>query len=372
MKLVKNDYSTESVSVIKQAIIDKETMSNLSIGELKETLYNALASLSPSDIRGFIYRCMTNREPDKAFVMADKAIDFALSMKASGKGRAGSEIIGAAVGTLSILSGSNPLLKDKIAELLRHDDSEVVIAVIENLGHTSNLDNFHKVADLLTHSDFDIARASAKYIEDCARDAAFRKRQDLYVIEDASEEFLRKALLRLESTYKQLKNSKNSFVEVSNRISILVAMMYNEILDSMDWKRLKQEEVDERIYYALEQYLHDQVGCEAEPHIEQVLLSSNVEGGIKRSSLHTLSRLGKQEPLRARVVQFLSNLIASPDGLSENLKSLATSIERALAEGREFSIVSYIPDAAGKLSSIVPRAAGAPLKRPDPTNLDEL
>jgi hypothetical protein len=347
-------------------------MSSLSVTELSEKLFNAVSVLSPSDVRGFIYRCMTNRDLTKAFVMADKSIDFALSMKASGKAEAGSEIIGAAVGTLSILSGSNPLLKDKVAELLQHNDSEVVISVIENLGHTSNLDNFNKVADLLTHPDFDIARAAATYIEDCARDAAFRKRHDLYVLEDASEEFLRKALLRLESTYKHLKHSKNSFAEVSNRISILVAMMYNEILDSMDWKRSKREDVDERIYYALEQYLHDQVGGEAEPNIERLLLSANVEGGIKRSSLHTLSRLGKQEPLKTRVRQFLSSLIASKTELTEDLAALAISIEKALSEGREFSIVSYVPDAAGRLSSIVPRAAGAPLKRPEPTNLDEL
>jgi hypothetical protein len=372
MNLVKKDYSSEPASAIRQAIIDKEAMSSLSVNELTEKLYNAVSVLSPSDVRGFIYRCMTNRDLAKGFVMADKAIDFALSMKASGKTETGSELIGAAVGTLSILSGSNPMLKDKIAELLKHKDSEVVIAVIDNLGHTSNLDNFHKVADLLTHSDFDIARAAAKYIEECARDAAFRKRQDLYVIEDASEEFLRKALLRLESAYKQLKYSKNAFVEVFNRIAILVAMMYNEILDSMDWKRAKQEEVDERIYYALEQYLHDQVGGEALPYIEESLLSPNVEGGIKRSSLHTLSRLGKQERFKDRIRHFLSELKIAKSGSSDDLSILADSIAKALAEGKEFSIVSYVPDAAGRLSSIVPRAAGAPLKRPEPTNLDEL
>lgn len=357
-------------AAIRQAILDKEAMSELTIKDLADGLKGAVHDLTPADMRGFIYRCMTNREINKGFVMADQAIDFALNLKTNGKTDTGSEIIGAVIGTLSILSGSNPAVKDKITELLRHPDAEVVIAVIENLGHTSNLDNFNRVSDLLVHPDFDISLAAAKYVEACARDAAFRKRRDLYVIEDAAEEFLRKALLRLESIFKQLKHSKSASGDIGGRIAILVAMMYNEILDSVDWKRAKQEEVDERIYYALEQYLHDRVGPEAEPHIEASLLSSQVEQGMKRSALHTLSRLGKQEPLKTQIRNFLPTFIAAET--SPDLIALANSIEKAFAEGKEFSILSFIPDGAGRLTSFVPRAAGAPLKRPEPTNLDDL
>jgi hypothetical protein len=95
-----------------------------------------------------------------------------------------------------------------------------------------------------------------------------------------------------------------------------------------------------------------------------------VEEGIKRSALHTLSRLAKQDPLKTKIREFLPTFIVGetlPD-----LITLAGSIEKALAEGKDFSILSYIPDAAGRLVSMVPRAAGAPLKRPEPTDLDDL
>lgn len=370
MNQVKKDCSAPMAAVIRQAILDREAMRGLTVQELDEGLQNAVHDLTPSDVRGFIYRCMTNRELGKGFIMADKAISFALNMKTIDGPEAGSEIIGAAVGTLSILSGSNPAVKDKIRQLLGHPDQDVVISVIENLGHTSNLDNLNRVSDLLLHSNLAIARAAAGYIEACMRDAAFRKRRGLYVIEDAAEDFLRKALLRLENVYKNIKHSNAGTEEISRRIAILVAMMYNEILDSMDWKRAKQEDVDERIYYALEQYLHDQVGLEAEPYIEESLLSQTVEDGIKRSALHTLSRLGKQEPPKKRIRTFLAEYINAES--SPDLIALASSVEKAFSEGREFSILSYVPDAAGRMVSFVPRAAGAPLKRPEPTNLDDL
>ena len=357
-------------AAIRQAILDRETMQSLSTKDLSDGLKSAVRDLTPSDVRGFIYRCMTNRDLSKGFVMADKAIDFALEMKAVGGSDAYTEIIGAAVGTLSILSGSNPAVKEKLMGLLEHSDAEVVIAVIENLGHTSNLDNFNRVSNLLMSTDPNISRAALKYIESCARDAAFRKRLDLYVIEDAAEEFLRKALLRLESVYKQVRHSEDEADSVGRHIAILVAMMYNEILDSVDWRRAKQEEVDERIYYALEQYLNERLGPEAEPYIEELLLCSDVEAGIKRSALHTLSRLGKQASLRGSVQAFLPKYIEHES--STTLITLARSIEKAFAEGKTFSILSYIPGSSGRLSSMVPRAAGAPLKRPDPTNLDDL
>ncbi len=367
---VKKDYLTPMAVVIRQAILDKEAMSELTVKDLTDGLHGAVHDLTPADIRGFIYRCMTNREIPKGFVMVEQAVDFALSMKASGKTETASEIIDTVIGSLSVLSGSNPSVKEKILELLGHTDSEVVIAVIENLGHTSNLENFNRVTDLLLHPNAEIGVAAAKYVEACARDAAFRKRNDLYVIEDAADEFLRKALLRLESIFKQIKHSTAISPDIERRIAILVAMMYNEILDSVDWKRAKQEEVDERIYYALEQYLLDLVGPEAEPHIEKLLVSSHVEDGIKRSALHTLSRLAKQEPLKQKIRDFLPEFIKAES--ATELITLASSIEKALAEGKDFSILSYIPDAAGRLSSIVPRAAGAPLKRPEPTNLDDV
>ncbi len=367
-----NNFTTDNydVMVIREAIQNKEALRDLSIKDLNVILDKVISNLTPSEVRNFIYRCVSNRDFIKAYAMADRAIEYALEMKTQEGNKSHEDLISASIGTLSILSGSNPALKDKITELLDHNNPQVVIAVIENLGHTSNLENFNRVSNLLVHSSPIISLAAANYIEACTRDAAFRKRSDLYVIEDASEEFLRKALLRLESVYKQIKHSEGSQIEVSKRISVLVAMMYNEILDSMDWKRSRQEDVDERIYYALEQYLREHVGPDSLPYIEKTLINPNIENGIKRSALHTISRMGKQEPMRQSIILFLANYISTER--SPDLVFLADSIEKTLSAGKEFSILSFLSNTNLSVSSIVPRAAGAPLKRPEPTNLDDL
>ena len=97
---VKKDYLTPMAVVIRQAILDKEAMSELTVKDLTDGLHGAVHDLTPADIRGFIYRCMTNRgEVPKGFVMVEKAVDFALSMKASGKTETASEIIDTVIGS---------------------------------------------------------------------------------------------------------------------------------------------------------------------------------------------------------------------------------------------------------------------------------
>ena len=120
--------------VIRSAISDKEIMTCLTPKDLTAVLTGAVENLTPSDVRGFIYCCMTNREVGKGLIMADMAIDFALAMAKRDVATASSEIVGAAVGTLAILAESVPLVKEKIEELLNHDRPEIVMTVIENLG----------------------------------------------------------------------------------------------------------------------------------------------------------------------------------------------------------------------------------------------
>ena len=359
MNISKSYMMNRMARVIRSAISDKEIMNCLTPKDLTAVLSGAVDSLTPSDVRGFIYRCMTNREVGKGLIMADRAIEFALEVTRTGDSSTCSEIIGAAVGTLTILAESLPPVQEKIDALLQHERPEIVVAVIENLGHTSSIDNFNRVSDLLLHWDSAVSLAAARYVEACTRDAAFRKRRNLHVIEDEAEEFLRRALLRLESIYHKLKDAPKEKGDVRKRIAILVAMMYNEILDSMDWKRFRAEQVDKRIYYALEGHLSDEIGPDAHPFLCKMLTLPDVESGIKRSALHTLGRLCKTESIRKTIVAWLPAFISGETSIE--LVKVAKSIARACRQGKSFSVLSYLPEDTDRVN-IIPRAAGAPPK----------
>jgi hypothetical protein len=343
--------------VIRNAISDREIMSCLTPKDLTAILSNAVEDLTPSDVRGFIYRCMTNKEIGKGLIMADRAIDYALEMTKTGDRELCSELVGAAVGTLSILSESSASVKEKIDELLAHSHPAIVVSVIENLGRTSDLNNFKRVAELLLNPNPHISLAAAKYVESCTRDAAFRKRKDLYVIEDVAEEFLRNALLKLESIYGQLKKTERQTRDVEKRLAILVAMMYSEILDSTDWKRFREEQVDERIYYALEEHLVSAIGPDALPYLFVILTHAGVEDGVKRSALHTLGRLTKNDSLKSKIVSWFPEYLKSET--SKDLIDIAKAIQEACQKGKTFSLLSYLPE-AGARTSMVPRSLSPP------------
>ena len=349
------------IDVIRNAIVDKDIMSCLTPEDLSSVLRNAVDSLTPSDVRGFIYRCISNRELEKGLIMADGAIDYALEMHGAGKSDHFSEIVAAAVGTLSMMSASIPEVKEKTAALLNHPHPDVVVAVIENLGHSSSVDNFNRIADLILQSDSRVASAAADYVEACARDAAFRKRREFYVIESSAEEFLRSALLRLERVYQQIKDAGKTPDKIARRLAILVAMMYNEVLDSTDWRRFKREEVDERIYYALEQHLLETIGPDAAPDLFLLLESTEAEEGMKRSALHTLGRLSKQEAFRQKMLRWLPTYLAREP--SQTVKSIAQAILKICSENKPFSVLLFLSDLEEPNSSIIPRSAGAPLKK---------
>jgi hypothetical protein len=342
--------------VIRSAISDREIMSCLTAKDLTAILTSAVESLTPSDVRGFIYRCMTNKEIGKGLIMADRAIDFAVEMARNGDDESWSEIVGAAVGTLSMLSESITPVKEKIEQLLEHTHPSIVVAVIENLGRTSDVKNFNRVSELLLSDNQDIAMAAAKYVEACARDAAFGNRAPVNVIEDAAEEFLRNALLKLESIYEQLKKKDAKTRDIEKRLAILVAMMYNEILDSTDWKRLLEEQVDERIYYALERHLAEDIGPVAMPYLLTMVMHPEVENGIKRSALCTLGRLSRNTSLRPKIIEWLPEFVTRES--SKELVGLAASIQKACSTGKAFNRLASLPKSIEK-SSIVPRTVGS-------------
>lgn len=349
------------INVIRNAIVDKDIMNCLTPQDLSSVLQNAVASLTPSDIRGFIYRSISNRELEKGLIMADRAIDYALERHGVGTNDHFSEIVAAAVGTLSMMSASIPEVKEKTAALLNHPHPDVVVTVIENLGHSSSIDNFNRIADLILQSNPRVAFAATDYVEACARDAAFRKRREFYVIESSAEEFLRSALLRLERIYQQIKAANDKPEQIARRLAILVAMMYNEVLDSMDWRRFKREEVDERIYYALEQHLLDTIGPDAAPDLLLMLESTEAEEGMKRSALHTLGRLSKQESFRTKILRWLPVYLENEN--SQTVRSIAKTLYEICSENKPFTVLMFLPNLDDPNSNIIPRAAGAPLKK---------
>lgn len=359
--------SNRMAMVIKSAILDREIMNCLTPKDLAAILPGAVGALSPSDVRGFIYRCMTNRDIGKGLIMADRAIDLAVKMTAGGDRDACSEIIGAAVGTLSVLRESSESVMEKIDALLSHENPAVVVAVVENLSHTSDIQSFNRISDLLLTDIEDVALAAARYVEACTRDAAFRKKKSRPVIEDAAEEFLRNALLKLESIHTRLRQRKTDIGKIRQRLSILVAMMYNEILDSVDWRRARGEDVDERIYYALEEHLLDDLGPDAVPYLFRMLGHPQVEDGIKRSALLTLGRLGGRPRLRDQILAFLSDYVG--DETSQDIKEVARAVQAAHGAGKAFSALSLQPSPADRCG-MVPRSAGGPPRPRDRAILD--
>jgi hypothetical protein len=346
--------------VIRTAISDHQVLECLSQKDLVNVLEGALSSLSPSDVSGFIYRCLTRGEISKGLVVVDRVIHHAAELLERGDETGAGEIVGAAVGALSILSESLPSVKSKVNDLIFHENPAIVAVVVENLGQSSNVDNFNKVCELLSHGDFRAAMAAAKYVESCTRDAAFRKRREMYLLEDAAEEFLRRALLPLEKTYSKLKKSGDGPHNIQKRLAILVAMIYSEILDSTDWKRFKNEDVEERIYYTLEQHLHEDIGPEALSYLFIMIERPELEEGTKISALHTVGRLSKKERFQKEIISWIEKYILAES--SETLVNTARKILEACEHKKPFSVVVEGQNGIFEKSSIVPRAAGAPPK----------
>jgi hypothetical protein len=121
--------------------------------------------------------------------------------------------------------------------------------------------------------------------------------------------------------------------------------------------------VDERIYYALEQHFLVTIGPDALPYLINLLQSREVEGGVKRSALNTLGRLSKHAMFRVRLLGWLPEFIRNE--VSDVLVSLAESILEACRKDKPFSVLMCLPNTELSLTGIIPRSAGAPIRRRD-------
>ncbi len=357
MSTIKPPDRSRMADVIRLSISDPKVLNSLSKKDIRNVSREAMDLLASSDIRGFLYSCFTNQADDKGLVLVNEILKYAEKDVDIGKDQASAEIVEAAIGTLSILSESNPALKTKVFEILQHKNPSIVAAAVGNLGYSTNLDNFKRVCVLLLRDEFMVSLSAAKYVEACTRDAAFRGRSEEEAIPSVAESFLRDALVPLESAYQQLKKRKSGTENIQKRIALLVAMIYNAILDSTDWKRVQNEHVEEQIYDTLEQHLSESIGPDALPFLCKLLTRPDAEDGVRRSALNTLGRMSKHDAHGKKITLWIPEYTQSEK--SEDLLEIAKAILESCLTGQTFSSAPPMPTEKER-SSIIPRTVGAP------------
>jgi hypothetical protein len=348
------------VDLFRNAITDTNIFNSLIRQDVRLVANKAISDLSSSDIRGFIYRCFTSNQENAGLAVVNEVVTYTLKSVDVGLHEPSTEILEAAIGILSVLSANNRHASSKLFELMQHNHPLIVTLTVNNLGRSTNIGNLEALCNLLLHPRYEVRRSAVLYIEACTRDAAFRRPDHESKIEDNSEDFLRRILVPLEHAYGQLDaDSALTGGNIQKRIAILTAMIYNEILDSTDWKRINKEDVDERIYFTLEQHLHTDIGPAAIPSLIKMIGRPGVEQGVKQSALNTLGRMSNDERHRKHIALWIQKFTAEEK--SEPLLHVADKLADAIEKKRPFSSIPVAPF-LDESSTIVPRKAGAPLK----------
>jgi hypothetical protein len=348
---------TELAQIIKSAITNKDTYDQLiAQKEIVFILKKSIDELSGSDIRGFIYRSFQRSHEKTGLVMIDEAVEHALRTRRLNHKRPYREAMEAAIGALSAVSAGNQDAKTKLQDLLRHRDPEIVCLTVDNLGRSTNVDNIQAMCDLLHRGDSDVGRAAIEYLEACTRDAAFRKQRDNAAIGGCSEDFLGRLLVPLEHALKQLENSEAEPGPLTKRVTILVAMIYNEILECTDWRRSRQEEIDERIYYSLENHLTEDIGPVTLPWLTKMIYRRTLEDGVEQSALHTVARICNKKDRRDWALCWLGDYMAL--GRESRANEVAHDIARAYKNKQPYCPVSA-PTDINPAGAVIPRGAGA-------------
>jgi len=352
--------SKRPVDLFKTALTDASVFNSLIRQDIRLVASKALAGLSSSDIRGFIYRCFTSNQENAGLTVVNEVVTHTLETIGADHDEPSTEMLVAAVGILSVLSASNRHANDKLFELMAHDHPLIVTLTVNSMGRSTNIQNLEAMCRLLQHPRYEVRRTAILYIEACTRDAAFRRPDHESKIEDSSEDFLRRILVPLEHAYRQLDaDSVLSGGNIQKRIAILIAMIYNEILDSTDWKRINKENVDERIYLTLEQHLQNDIGPAAIPSLIKMISRPGVEEGTKQSALNTLGRMSNEDRHRKRIAEWIQQFTANEK--SKSLLHVADKLTEAIEKKRPFSSIPSAP-IVEDASAIVPRNAGTPLK----------
>jgi hypothetical protein len=332
--------------------------------DVRHIAEKAMPNLTASEVRRFIARCFNGKRERLGLIMAEQAVAY-YRLRASDGDKNAEEIMGNTVAILSMLGESNPNAKEKLFEFLGYNEPGILISVLQNIPRNSDIEKFRKVCEYFLHPDFEVRKRAVVYVEECTRDAAFRKMKRAYRVGDGKEDFLegtyrigkeeedflRKTLVPLEAAYTKLKEGGGED-NTRKRLAILVALIYNEILDATDWKRMYGQPVEEGIYYALEDHLQNDIAPEALPLMSKMLKNTKLEEGVEKCVLGTIGRMGNSEKHRGKVIPLLMDY--SGMNRPDSLRDVARMALDAHRGGKRFS--SIPAPIAARSSAIIRRS----------------
>ncbi|MBD3398493.1 hypothetical protein GF412_04680 [Candidatus Micrarchaeota archaeon] len=343
--------------VIRSAIADPEVLDSVSEQDAMQIAEKAVHLLHPSEVRSFIFQCFRLGKVENGLAMLDATIEYSSKMRRHGDWKMGSGALVAAVSAIAAISTSNRSAREKLFRVLEYGEPDVVATVVKSLGRSNEIRSFRKVCDLILKDEFKVQMSAVRYAEDCAMKAAFLKRDEDYAMEPTAEEFMRNALVSLERIHEKLLERGGGHIQ--RRLAILVAMSYNEILDTIDWKRRNEEDVNEVIYYNLEEHLHKRLAPEALPLLFKMLQRAGLDESVKKCALNTIGRIGNNEKCRGRVRAWARDYIGLEK--SPRLTKIAMQIRESCMHGKRFSSIPAPVRARGR-TSIIPKGVG-PIKR---------
>jgi len=346
--------SSRALRILKTSITDSEVLRAIVPTDMKNLGEGAKKELSASDVRMCIITCFDRGKEEAGLVLANTLIEYAEELYLEGNDGRLDKILGAVVGALAYASDSHQGARDRILRLLGHPEPLLLSIIVENLPTTSKAENFSEVCKLLVHPDFHVRITAMEYAEKSISGAAFsggnaRK-------EEPVDEFMRKALVPLEAAYEEIKTHPES-AHIRKRLSILVAMAYNEILDAIDVKceMGAERKTADMIYFAWEQHLNKDIAPEAIPSICKMLdHQKNPDERVEICALNTLGRISNSGEHAEKIMKWVRSYLGkSPSELHINV---AREILDAKIEGKRFASIPPV-DKGRLVGSIIPPPA---------------
>lgn len=346
--------SSRALRILKTSITDFEVLNAITPQDMEKLADSAKEELGDSEIRMVLIKCFGAQQEEIALILSNKLIGYSELLFEKGEEIQAKKILGATVTGLAYGSDSSVLARKRIQKLFGHTNSQVIICVIEKLPATLNPDNFREVCKLLVHPNFFVRKKAIEYAEKSVTGAAFsggnQKR------EEQIDEFMRRALIPLESAYEEIKKHPES-AHIRKRLAILVALVYNEILDTLDSKEemCAQNKTADTIYSAWEQHLNQDIGPDAIPALCKMLEYRKIsDERIEVCALNTLGRLSNSKANSGKIISWIqSYLEARPPG---TLLNVAREIRDAKIEGKRFASIPPV-DKGRIIGSIIPPPA---------------
>ena len=334
--------SPRALRILKISITDSEVLNAITPMDMENLAHSALENISDSEIRMCLIKCFDNKREDVGIVLANNLIEYVEALLERGDETRANEILGATIAGLAYGSSSSKLATKKIRELFGHKNPRIIVRVVKKLPTTLNTDNFREVCKLLVHSDFFVRRNAIGYAEKSITGAAFSGGNTNR--EEQIDEFMRSALIPLESAYEEIKKHPDS-AHIQKRLAILVAMVYNEILDTLDSKEemCAQNKTADAIYSTWEQHLNQDIGPEAIPALCKMLeYNKGPDERIEICALNTLGRMSNSKKNSEKIIRWIQTYLGQrPAG---TLLNVAREIWDAKIVGKRFASIPPVAD----------------------------